>query len=341
MNGGSRSPGPAIFQAGVCLLVAVLLAGCGGGGGHASRSRAAGPLQARIFRSVSFGLSGTGKRPDISVGPVPPAGSAEDAGLPLDSYEQVASQQQNTLTEASVILAQRCMTARGFDYPAAAPTVSDTVSLQSLETQSVGLTSLAQAQVYGYGQPKGQQQGGVFFVGGGAAFEVSGELQHHQAAWLSALLGLAIRARPGVARPEGCFQLVNSELYGRTGNAIGGGDPVLALAFQALQWTQTDPRIRTVNGLWSRCMARHGYNYSSPATPADHNWPKPPTPVEIATAEADVSCKTQVNMLNTWQAVEAAYQRVLIGENLAVLSQLQARFQSLLQRAEALVRDSG
>ena len=116
---------------------------------------------------------------------------------------------------------------------------------------------------------------------------------------------------------------------------------MLELAFQALQWTQTDSRIRAADRLWSRCMARRGFSYASPAAAAGHRWPKSPSPAEIATASADVSCKTRTNLLNTWLAVETAYQQALIGANLGTLAQLQTRFQGLLRRADALVRGNG
>ncbi|MGN6175974.1 MAG: hypothetical protein ACTHPS_23950 [Streptosporangiaceae bacterium] len=56
------------------------------------------------------------------------------------------------------------------------------------------------------------------------------------------------------------------------------------------------------------------------------HWRTPPNKAEIATAVADVTCKTQTDLLNTWLAVEAAYQQALIGRNLATLSRLQANF---------------
>ena len=55
----------------------------------------------------------------------------------------------------------------------------------------------------------------------------------------------------------------------------------------------------------------------------------------MITAIADVTCKTQTNLLNTWLAVQAAYQQALIGQNLATLAQLQANFAPLLRRANA------
>jgi hypothetical protein len=48
-----------------------------------------------------------------------------------------------------------------------------------------------------------------------------------------------------------------------------------------------------------------------------------------------VACKIRSNLLNTWLAVEAAYQQALIGRSLATLSQLQANFAPMLRRANA------
>ena len=111
----------------------------------------------------------------------------------------------------------------------------------------------------------------------------------------------------------------------------------LECLIQALQWTQDDPAVLAVDRVWSSCMARAGYGYASPQLAAQKNWPSAPSPVEIATAVADVTCKAQANLTNTWLTVEAAYQLALISQNLTALSQLQASFKSLLQRSEALV----
>jgi hypothetical protein len=109
------------------------------------------------------------------------------------------------------------------------------------------------------------------------------------------------------------------------------------IAFQASQWTQSDPRVRAVDAAWSRCMARAGYHYANPQLAADRGWPTKPTAAETATATADVRCKQQVNLANTWLTVEAAYQTALIRENLATLTSLQSSFSKLLTRAEFLL----
>lgn len=53
---------------------------------------------------------------------------------------------------------------------------------------------------------------------------------------------------------------------------------------------------------------------------------------------ADVRCKTQTNLVNTWLTVEAAYQAALISQDLTALARLQASFGKLLTRAETLLQ---
>jgi len=193
---------------------------------------------------------------------------------------------------------------------------------------------LTQAASYGYGQPNtgGGPQAGPAFLGGFASF---GDLAKLPPTWTVALLGFAPGARIGRIQQPGCLQQAGSLLYGR---GAGLSDPVPNIAIQASQWTQTDPRITAVEAAWARCMAARGYDkYRNPQQAAYASWPRTPTARETATAVADVTCKDRVNLINTWLTVESAYQQVLIGRDLATLSQLQASFAKILQRAEQLL----
>ena len=53
---------------------------------------------------------------------------------------------------------------------------------------------------------------------------------------------------------------------------------------------------------------------------------------------ADVGCKTQTNLVNTWLTVEAAYQQALLSQNASSLNQLQANFGALQRRAQAALQ---
>src|SRR5438874_12210322 len=136
-----RGPAPAAAAAltAACLLAA--RSGFGSGSPHASKRpqpprglsqlgrlgwNAAGPGNGRIFAApiagggVAFtflgggaGGGGAGSRPKITVPPVPPANSSLTVSMPLEAYEAVSTQQQETLAQASNLLTQRCMAAKG------------------------------------------------------------------------------------------------------------------------------------------------------------------------------------------------------------------------------------
>lgn len=328
-----------------CLLAICVLAACSAAGSSAHGGKGQvrpGPFaRGRVvivpgpgggFLAVP-GATGSNGRPKITVSPIPPATSGQPISLPLDSYADIAGLQQTALAEAQVLLTQKCMAARGFVYTSQATPSQEQAVLQTIE-YGFGATSLADANIYGYGQPSSDSapQRGGFFLGGFSSFNA---LKLQPPAWTLALLGFAPGARIGPVRQESCMTMALNEVYRPGRSQIG--DPVPAIAQQASQWTQTDPRILAVDSAWSRCMARRGFHYAKPQQPADHHWPDTPTAAETATAVADVTCKQQVNLTNTWLTVEGAYQTALIGQNISTLADLQAGFQGALNRVEALL----
>jgi hypothetical protein len=80
---------------------------------------------------------------------------------------------------------------------------------------------------------------------------------------------------------------------------------------------QRDHRVVKVFADWSACMNRSGLHYRNPMDA--NNDPAfatlSPSNVERATAVADVRCKKEVRLVQTWAAVEAEYQRRGIDEN--------------------------
>jgi len=228
------------------------------------------------------------------------------------------------------------MAARGFeDTSSANPPFSSVITLEQVETAGAGLTSITQARVFGFVRPKnpGSQPSGPQIIGIVSAVGFGQSLKAGRA-YAEALFGFGPGTGTGPGGHLGCLQQASKQVYGPI---IGepAPDPVGQIAAQAVTFTQSDPRIHAVDRAWSRCMARHFYHYSTPQRVEGRQWRSPPSKAEIAAAVADVTCKTQTNLLNTWLAVEAGYQQALIGRNLAALSQLQASFAPMLRRANA------
>jgi hypothetical protein len=327
------------------LAAIAVLAGCTGGGGHppAGAQRRAessgGGIRAFIVLPSTDGgqealvgiSSSAGSRPRIFVPRIPSASSASSIAMPLDAYEQISIQQQGILNDAVVLLTQRCMAARGFVYTVQAQGSDSLASIQDIENTGLGLTSLTQAQTYGYRTSQahsGQLPTGP--PGSAAGPDLGSAIKQHGTGWANAL------DRPGRGSSAGCLVSALSELEGP-----GQSDLALGLAYQAEQWTRTDPRLSAASQAWSRCMARRGLSYSSPLAAAQHRWPKLPSRTEIATAIADVTCKTQANLVNTWQSVNAAYQQALVIRNPIQLAEVQTSFASALRRAEILLTGRG
>jgi hypothetical protein len=277
-----------------------------------------------------------GSRPKITVPPIPPADSSLTVAMPLEAYQAISTQQQEALADASNQLVQACMAARGFeDTSSSSPPISSVATLAQVEAGGAGLTSITQARTFGFGRPKGAGSGqsGPQIIGFVSGADFSQSLKAGRA-YAEALFGFGPGSGGGPNGHLGCLQQANKTVYGELfGEPVP--DPVPQIAEQAASYTQSDPRIHAVIRAWSACMARHFYHYASPSQVEGHHWKSPPDKAEIATAVADVTCKTQTNLLNTWLAVEAAYQQALIGQNLATLSQLQANFAPLLRRANA------
>jgi hypothetical protein len=317
MRCAASSPAARCAAALAAALAAVaVLAGCtGGSAGHAV---------------VGIG-SAAGSRPQISVPRIPPANSASSITLPLDAYEQISIQQQGILNDAVVLLTQRCMAARGFVYTAQAQDSDSLASIQEIENTGLGLTSLTQAQTYGYRTSQAHSgQLGTGSSGSAAEPDLGSAIKQHGTGWANALDG------PGRGGRAGCLVTVLSQLEGP-----GQSDLALSLAYQAEQWTRTDPRLSAASQAWSRCMAHRGLSYSNPLAAAQHRWPKLPSRTEIATAIADVTCKTQTNLVNTWQSIDAAYQQALVNRNPIQLAEVQASFASAFRRAETLLAGRG
>ena len=361
---GTRTRSPATGTAGrravrwaAVLAVACLLAACTGAPkstGHHARSglnpvtgRRLPRLAPRVIIVGGAGAGGApvifigagpahGSRPKITVPPIPPANSSLPVAMPLEAYQAISTQQQEALADASNQLVQHCMAARGFeDTSSSSPPFSSVATLEQVEASGAGLTSLTQARTFGFARPKGSGSGpsGPQIIGFVSAAGFGQSLKAGRA-YAEALFGFGPGFGGGPNGHLGCLQQANKQVYGALfGEPVP--DPVPQIAEQAASYTQTDPRVRAVIRAWSACMARHFYHYTSPSQLERHRWRSPPNKAEIATAVADVTCKTQTNLLNTWLAVEAAYQQALIGQNLATLSQLQGNFAPLLRRATA------
>jgi hypothetical protein len=297
---------------------------------------------------LAAGCSGSAAaHPDPVTTLRPPGGGAVSVSLPLDAYQTDASQQA-ALNQAIQELVATCMRAKGFTMP---PETSIQKFAQALSEQDAaatangvagpyGLTSMSVASKYGYGAhlPPGfsppahpiRPKGNVINIGptGSPAFEL-------------ALTGYTTSTPPAGSTIGGCQGKSDSAIYSHTvsaklGNLVG------QLEAQSLTETENNPAVVRVLAKWSSCMTAKGFSYTTPMQAAGAKWPLlDPTPKEIATAEADVSCKEKTNLALVWTRIEAGYQRTLINQNTTALQQEAQDQATQVNRAEAVLRKGG
>ncbi|MFH9355578.1 hypothetical protein [Kitasatospora sp. NPDC017646] len=104
-----------------------------------------------------------------------------------------------------------------------------------------------------------------------------------------------------------------------------------------------DDRVKAAFTAWSGCMKAAGYDYASPMDAYnDPHWSASPTAdqQEIATAQADIACKRQTNLIGIWYAVDAAYQQQQIQAHQAELDRDRTAEQQQLSAARQVLAHS-
>ncbi|MGE5830610.1 MAG: hypothetical protein ACM30G_19920 [Micromonosporaceae bacterium] len=242
--------------------------------------------------------------------------------LPLDAYRPTAIQ-QITLTRARNALIKACMKRFGFDYPVVTPNAA---SLSSGNARRYLLADPVSAAQRGYHPPQA-------LIDASKAAQSGPTLSP---AALSVVSGKGQSSYNGQAVPEGGC---NGEASRRLVKGLPATPPNLSIVDElsgdsynrSLQHT----RLRAGFASWSECMKKSGYSYR---TPHDANNDRVfateiPSPQEIATAVADVSCKEETNLVGIWAAVDQAYQSRSIVKNELKLNEVKQSMNVSLRNA--------
>ncbi|MEV0206401.1 hypothetical protein AB0H97_14495 [Streptomyces sp. NPDC050788] len=300
---------------GVAALCAVLLSGCQSSG------------------------DGTPSEPEISASPATKTvAGVRVPVLPLDAYT-VDAQQQEELDRAVDQLAQTCMKAKGYTWPARLEQLGVP---RSANERRYGVTDPEAVKVYGYqlAPPVGVTP---------AQLAEEARREKKRKALMTDALTKAYTGRSGktaaASHTGGC--------RGKALKQLGlpqGGEALTAVDLaqqQSFQRTEADSRARAANAKWSACMKKAGYRYANPhVAAADPAWwtkgadPAAPNRAgarEIATAVADVRCKRQVDYVTVWQSVETTYQHKIIAANRKELDAVRQARRNALRKAHEVL----
>ncbi|MFC4066339.1 hypothetical protein [Actinoplanes subglobosus] len=255
----------------------------------------------RIVVTAAGVLLAAGCTPAEVATPVIRTGS--DIRLPLDEY-LLTDEQIQLISSAHTVLGRRCLARLGLRWPKPEPSAEAVPEPRNARRYYV--LELDEARARGYRAARPQRP------------SVVGEEPDPEAvaAW---------------TREGGCAVKASRAL------SVGGSgvDPQV-LQLQTFSRMQTDARVHEANDRWSRCMRDAGYTYPDPETAdSDPRWTQTPdaTPVEIATATADVLCKQRTRLPDTMFAVETALQEEVVAQNRAGLLDVRATNQAALDRA--------
>ncbi|MEU4806301.1 hypothetical protein [Actinosynnema sp. NPDC023587] len=221
---------------------------------------------------------------------------------PVEELEVIAARNR---------LIERCLADHGitFAFPVVDP-VRD-----ASRSRRHGLVDAAEAAAYGYRDPA------VF-----APRATGAEATAHQPSpdVVSVITGTRKGDVGGRAVPAGGCAGEADRALAADGQP-GQEQTSFALSRRSHQVTRATPPVTEAAGVWSRCMARAGFDYDNPDVPiADPAFSAGrPSAHEIAVATQDVRCKEQAQWVRTWVGVERAVQDVLISRHGAELDREQ------------------
>ncbi|WAZ22518.1 hypothetical protein STRCI_003777 [Streptomyces cinnabarinus] len=278
--------------------------------------------------AATQGAGTTGRKADPAA--TAPATSQKDfvLSLPLAGYA-FTREQQVVLDRAQIKLQESCVR-RLSSTALPHREVPDATAAQE-PSRRYGLMDLDSAKRYGYQQPDSPAD--------------NASLPRPDATQQMLLSGRNRSGDPvttykGRAVPKGgCSTEARGTVYGDHDE-----QPGIAVAqridVESYELSLRDSKVVDVFSDWSKCMKDTGYSYESPLKVtddpefADADY----SDRERAVAEADVTCKLDVRLPQTWLAVESAIQKKLIGPHKGDLNKLSRSQLSMVERAESILK---
>lgn len=120
--------------------------------------------------------------------------------------------------------------------------------------------------------------------------------------------------------------------------AVVASDLVQKIKADSFKESVKEPQVVAAFAQWSSCMKAKGYSYSKPMDAGDDprfNDPYTVTDLEIATAKADIACRTQNHVEKTWFDAESALQTKAIKANQSALAFVKTANEETVAKAKS------
>lgn len=253
--------------------------------------------------------------------------------------------QREKIVRAKEESIRRCMARFGFKYTPSKPAAE--FSPETITALRYGLTSASDAKAYGY-RPKGGDGNSNLDGGKGVKPDPSGpdDATNEYSTILRGEQQNKGRKNIGIDQDRHKEQPVpDGGCIGEARQALrdtekdgGGGDAEVSNQVNAASWQNSyeDSRVRAVFKKWAACMKVAGYDYIDPmAANNDPKWAQNPrvTLQEKKVAATDAGCKRKHNVVGTWYAVDASYQRAMMADREKSLSAVKQHIATQLRLA--------
>ena len=255
--------------------------------------------------------------------------------LPIEAY-QITGDQYKKIDTALTSLEVSCMKRFGFDYGPYVTPESGPPTGAAQNARRYGPVNQATAAQHGYHPAETSQT-------------ITGTPAHQMSDAMLSVLGSGDGPHPGpptpatyhgTAVPKGGCEGEAEDKLNIGGKDIGLHGVVNQIDASGFSRSMSDDRVKAAFASWSACMKNEGYNYSTPNDAAnDASWrgSSIPSPTEIATAIADVTCKQRANVVGIWFSVESAYEQQMIEQQAPQLTQVKKNIDDALRHADTVV----
>ncbi|MFF5881094.1 hypothetical protein ACIQ9M_34695 [Streptomyces californicus] len=241
-----------------------------------------------------------------------------DMRFPLDKYE-LSNGEMHLIYEASDILIRTCMEKSGHEWPSIEfpKKVGDWRSRLHF-----GLIETEVARLFGYS----------------AANEMASPPEVRQV--VRKMKNRFAKLGQGeIRQAEACKESADLEL---TRNATAPFARFNDLKEETFNAARRDPGVLGAEKAWIFCMRKAGFKYAKSGEPgSDPRWAERPagkaSPDEIATAEADVKCKQDANLITLQFDAEVSLEKKAIQENLKYLNQIASANVRYLENARNVI----
>lgn len=260
-----------------------------------------------VGAGIAYASSSHNARPsevvtELSIGSIPTIHSGADIALPIDEY-WVPAADQNLILRAEHVAMTSCMARFGLDWDVP---VQEVTAKGPSHDRLFGVTDLNEVKLYGYHAPSNGKLDADGTISDRVKSANTVLLSEEQDAVASGQTELT--SVNGIRIPSGgCVTEARSQVGTQTDLVLQLTEATIG--YGAMQ-ADKDPRVLKAFDEWSGCMARAGYNYSTPWEANDYpSWATPKaTPEEIAVAIADVECQRESSLTGLRVAVAAAWQ---------------------------------